>query len=237
MAGVEGAERIGDLVRLAWTDRDGRRRSTEVSHVLSAAGRPPNLSGLGLDAAGLTLDEDGMPAFDHRSLVCAGAPILIAGDANGWRPVLHEASRQGSIAGENAAALAAGRAVDAPEPWPALAMVFTHPQAASVGAPFDSKAEGRIVARTSFEDQGRARAEGVNRGGLCLWAAGDGRLLGGEMLGPAVEHLAHILSNALRDELTVRDLSDRPFYHPTVEEGLYTVLSKMIQRVENAGSG
>jgi len=192
------------------------------------------VSGLGLDTTGLTLDEDGMPAFDHRSLVCEGAPILIAGDANAWRPILHEASRQGRIAGANAAALAAGRAPEAPGSWPALAMVFTHPQAASVGAPFDPKADGRIVARTSFEDQGRARAEGVNRGGLCLWAAADGQLLGGEMLGPAVEHLAQLLSNALRDELTIEDFADRPFYHPTVEEGLYTLLSEMIQRVEDA---
>lgn len=233
-ARVEGAERVGDFVRLDWTDRDGRSRSTEVSHVLSAAGRPPNVSGLGLDTTGLTLDEDGMPAFDHRSLRCEGAPIFIAGDANAWRPILHEASRQGSIAGANAAALAAGRALEAPEPWPALAMVFTHPQAARVGVPFDSKADGRIVARTTFEDQGRARAEGVNRGGLCLWAAADGRLLGGEMLGPAVEHLAQILSNALRDKLTVQEFSDRPYYHPTVEEGLYTVLSEMIQRMGEA---
>lgn len=233
-ARVEGAERIGDAVRLDWTDADGRSRSTEVSHVLSAAGRPPNVSGLGLDTNGLALREDGMPAFDRRSLICEGAPILIAGDANAWRPVLHEASRQGRIAGENAAALALGKAPDAPTPWPALAMVFTHPQAASVGAPFDPKAEGRIVAHTSFEDQGRARTEGVNRGGASLWAAPDGRLLGGELLGPAVEHLAQIVSNALRDNLTVREMADRPVYHPTVEEGVNTILSEMIQRIRSA---
>lgn len=236
-ARVEGAERVGDRVRLDWTDRDGKRRSTEVSHVLSAAGRPPNVSDLDLDTTGLTLDEDGLPAFDPRSLVCEGAPILIAGDANAWRPVLHEASRQGHIAGENAAALASGNAPDAPPLWPALAMVFTHPQAASVGEPFDPDAQGRIVARIGFEDQGRARTEGKNRGGACLWAAPDGRLLGGELLGPAVEHLAQILSNALRDNLTVHRLADRPVYHPTIEEGINTLLSEMIQRVDDAGSG
>ncbi|WP_342166040.1 dihydrolipoyl dehydrogenase [Methylobacterium sp. SD21] len=236
-ARVEGAERVGDLVRLDWTDKNGARQSTEVSHVLSAAGRPPNVSDLGLDRTGLSLDEDGMPAFDTRSLVCEGAPILIAGDANAWRPILHEASRQGHIAGENAAALVAGCPVEAPETWPALAMVFTHPQAASVGAPFDPEAEDRIVARMSFADQGRARTEGVNRGGACLWAAPDGRLLGGELLGPAVEHLSQILSNALRDTLTVHAMMDRPVYHPTVEEGLNTLLSEMIQRIEDARRG
>ncbi len=229
-ARVEAAARDGDEVRLTWTGKDGNTGETRVTHVLSAAGRPPNVRDLGLDTTGLVLDEDGVPEFDTRRFVCRGAPILIAGDADGWRPVLHEASRQGRIAGENAAALAAGRALAAPEPWPALAMVFTHPQAAAIGEPYDPEATGRIVARMDFCDQGRARAEGLNHGGLCVWAAPNGRLLGGEMLGPAVEHLAQILSNALRDGLSARDLHDRPFYHPTVEEGLGTVLSKIVQK-------
>lgn len=234
---VEGAERTDAGVRLDWTDRDGQGASTEVACVLAAAGRPPNLRNLGLAAAGLALDDRGMPDFDRRSLVCQGAPILIAGDANAWRPVLHEASRQGRIAGRNAAALAAGKAPERPGPWPSLAMVFTHPQAASVGKAYDPGAGGRIVGQMDFADQGRARAENLNRGGICLWAAPDGRLLGGEMLGPAVEHLAQIVSNALCDNLTVETMADRPVYHPTVEEGLYTALSEMIQKANARNPG
>ncbi|MCJ2014833.1 dihydrolipoyl dehydrogenase [Methylobacterium sp. J-076] len=233
-ARIEGAERAGEGVRLDWTDGEGRTHATQADCVLSAAGRPPNVRGLGLEATGLALDEDGLPDFDRRSLVCRGAPILIAGDANAWRPVLHEASRQGGIAGRNAAALAAGGSVETPAPWPALAMVFTHPQAAAIGEPYDPDATGRIGAQMDFADQGRARTEGVNRGGIRLWAAPDGRLLGGEMLGPAVEHLAQIVSNALRDGLTVQAMQDRPVYHPTVEEGLYTALSGMIQKTSDA---
>jgi dihydrolipoamide dehydrogenase len=233
-ARVGSAQREGDGVHLTWTQEDGDSGSVRVTHVLAAAGRPPKVRDLGLDTTGLALDENGIPEFDRRSLVCKGAPILIAGDADGWRPVLHEASRQGRIAGENAAALAAGRSPEAPEPWPSLAMVFTHPQAASVGEPYDAHAKERITAHLDFADQGRARAEGVNQGGLCIWAAPNGRLLGGEMLGPAVEHLAQMLSNALRDGLTAAEMRDRPFYHPTVEEGFGTVLSKIAQKTSSA---
>ncbi|SDN87211.1 dihydrolipoamide dehydrogenase [Methylobacterium phyllostachyos] len=229
-ATLEAAELEDGGVRLDWTDRQGRAQVTRAARVLAAAGRAPNLDALNLAAAGLHLGEDGVPDFDRRSLVCAGAPILIAGDADAWRPVLHEASRQGEIAGTNAAALAAGRAVAAVEPWTSLAMVFTHPQAAAIGAPYTADRADRLVGAMDFSDQGRARVDGHNRGGLRIWADREGRLLGGEMLGPAVEHLAHLLTYAVADGLTAQEAIDRPIYHPTVEEALKTALRGMIQQ-------
>ncbi|MGU3540622.1 dihydrolipoyl dehydrogenase [Methylobacterium sp. A54F] len=230
---VTGGTREGDGVRLHWKDEDGAEASGAFDRVLAAAGRPPNVAGLDLAAAGLRLDDKGMPAFDPRSLLCAEGPILIAGDASAVRPVLHEASRQGRIAGRNAARIAQGEAAEAPDPWVALAMVFTQPQAATVGAPYDADDRSRVVGRTSFSDQGRARVDGVNAGGIALWADREGRLLGAEMLGPQVEHLAHIVAYAIQDRCRVHDLVDRPVYHPTVEEGLSSALYEIIQELEN----
>jgi len=229
-ATLKAAEPDGDGVRLDWTDRHGRAQVTRVARVLAAAGRSPNLDALDLAAAGLHRDENGVPDFDQRTLVCAGAPILIAGDADAWRPVLHEASRQGEIAGTNAAALAAGRPVKAVEPWTNLAMVFTHPQAAAIGAPYVAGSADRLVGAMDFSDQGRARIEGHDRGGLRIWADREGRLLGGEMLGPAVEHLAHLLTYAVAAGLSAREAIERPIYHPTVEEALKTALSQIIRK-------
>ncbi|MDP4001868.1 dihydrolipoyl dehydrogenase [Methylobacterium sp. NEAU K] len=224
---LEAAAPDGQGVRLDWIDRDGRAQVTRVARVLAATGRSPNLDGIGIEAAGLRLGADGVPDFDRRSPVCAGAQILIAGDADAWRPVLHEASRQGRIAGANAAALAAGRAVEAPVPWTSLAMVFTHPQVAVIGAPYDPDAAGRLTGTVDFSDQGRARVECRNRGGIRVWADREGRLLGGEMLGPDVEHLAHLLTYAIEDGLSAQAMQDRPIYHPTVEEGFATALSEI----------
>ena len=228
-ATLDSAEPEGDRVRLDWTDRQGRRQVTRAARVLAAAGRAPNLDDLDLPKAGLHLGEDGVPDFDHGTQVCAGAPILIAGDADAWRPVLHEASRQGRIAGTNAAALAAGRPVQTVAPWTRLAMVFTHPQAAAIGAPYAPDADTCVIGAMDFSDQGRARVEGHNQGGIRIWADRDGRLLGGEMLGPAVEHLAHLLTYAVADGLTARDVIERPIYHPTVEEALTTALTDIAQ--------
>ncbi|SFL14217.1 dihydrolipoyl dehydrogenase [Methylobacterium pseudosasicola] len=232
-ATLEAATVDGDGVCLTWTDRDGRARETRAERVLAATGRSPNLDDLRLEAAGLRLDEDGVPDFDRRSLVCAGAPILIAGDADAWRPVLHEAGRQGRIAGANAAALAARGAVATPEPSTSLALVFTDPQIAVIGAPYDPDpdADGRVTGAVDFSDQGRARVDGANRGGLRIWADRDGTLLGAEMLGPAVEHLAHLLTHAIGDGKTAQAVLDQPIYHPTVEEGFSTALSEITHKI------
>ncbi len=229
---VERGAREGEGVRLAYGRDDGPGGSLSAARVLAAAGRPPNLQGIGLDRTGMRLDEKGAPVFDRSSLACEGAPILIAGDASADRPILHEASRQGGIAGRNAAALVQGRVLERPDLPVALAMVFTHPQIALVGAAYDGDVKGRLTGRMSFEDQGRARVEGRNQGGMRLYADADGRLVGAEMIGPDVEHLAHILAFAVADRHTAQTLRQRPFYHPTVEEGLQTALSDLVQQIE-----
>ncbi|MGU3359413.1 dihydrolipoyl dehydrogenase [Methylobacterium sp. M6A4_1b] len=231
---VEAGVRAGDGVRLTWTDEAGTRATGTFARVLAAAGRPPNVRHLGLAEAALSLDDHGLPDFDSRSLLCAGAPIFIAGDANADRPVLHEAARQGRIAGANAARLvASGRAaVASPRPWTPLTMVFTEPQAASVGEAYDPAATDRVLGTVDFRDQGRARIMAENAGALRLHADRGGTLKGAEMLGPACEHLAQFLALALAEGLTAQTLLDRPFYHPTVEEGLKTALQAIVAALD-----
>jgi dihydrolipoamide dehydrogenase len=54
-----------------------------------------------------------------------------------------------------------------------------------------------------------------------------GRLLGAEMLAPAAEHLAHLLSWALQNKMIVAQMLEMPFYHPVIEEGLRTALREL----------
>lgn len=225
-ATVERAESASDGVTLHWSCKNAGTESATFARVLSAAGRPPNLNGIGLEQTQLSLDEKGIPAFDRRTLLCEGAPIFIAGDANQDRPVLHEASRQGRIAGRNAAAIARSdeSAVARPERWVSLAMVFTDPQIAAIG-----NIEGRDgkVGRMDFCDQGRARVMGRNRGGLRIYTDRASQLVGAEIFGPGAEHLALVLAYAIEGRLSAQTLLDRPFYHPTLEEGLETALSSI----------
>ena len=50
------------------------------------------------------------------------------------------------------------------------------------------------------------------------------QLLGAELLGPSVEHTAHLLAWAIQAGVTVSEALRMPFYHPVVEEGIRTAL-------------
>jgi len=107
-----------------------------------------------------------------------------------------------------------------------IGVVFTDPQIGIVGGGFHAMKSGTFATgQVSFEDQGRARILLRNKGLMNLYGdPATGRFLGAEMLAPGAEHLAHLLAWALQAGMTVAQMLEMPFYHPTVEEGLRTAL-------------
>ena len=61
--------------------------------------------------------------------------------------------------------------------------------------------------------------------------ANDSKLLGATMVGPAVEHSAHLLALAIQNGMTAAELLAMPFYHPTYEEGLQKALRDICRAV------
>ncbi len=75
-----------------------------------------------------------------------------------------------------------------------------------------------------------------NRGHLRVYAEqGSGRFLGAEMVGPAAEHIAHLLAWAHQQKMTVQQMLEMPFYHPVIEEGLRTALRDVFTRLDLSG--
>jgi dihydrolipoamide dehydrogenase len=222
-------ERDGDAVSLAWSGTSAGTKRFE--RLLIATGRPPQLAGLGLEVSGLALDEHGTPLFDRNTMQCGATPIFVVGDACGQVPVLHEAASEGAIAGRNAASFPtvhhASRSV-------AFTIMFTDPPLAVLGRP---SAEGDIIGSASYADQGRAKVEARNAGLVRLYAdREDGRLVGAAMLGPAMDHMAHLLAWAMERGETASGLLDMPFYHPTFEEGLKPALHQICKAVDATGA-
>lgn len=203
-----------------------------VDQVVAAMGRRPNLEHLGLDTLGVALDDKGRPPIDPCTLQVSDLPVFIAGDADGDRPLLHEAADEGHIAGLNALApTPRGFARRTP-----LAITFSQPHAAVVGQRHADLPQGQWVGGTvDFARQGRARVAQCNHGRLNVYAEhGSGRLLGAELCAPAGEHMAHLLALAVEQRLTVHDLLRMPFYHPVLEEGLRTALRDAASRLPKA---
>jgi dihydrolipoamide dehydrogenase len=223
-AEVGSVARDGDAVVVRFRG-EGGDRTERFDYLLAATGRRPNLAGLGLENTALELGEKGVPRFDRFSMQCGDSHIFIAGDANGDIPLLHEAADQGRIAGENAGRFPDVRAGLRRTP---LAIVFTDPNIASVGQSYRALNAAGLdfaIGAVDFGDQGRSRVMLKNRGLLRVYAEhGTGLLLGAEMAGPRMEHVAHLLAWAHQRRLTVSEILDMPFYHPVIEEGLRTAL-------------
>lgn len=204
-----------------------------VDAVLVALGRRPAIDGLGLEALGVPLDDAGLPQVDPTTQRIGDLPVFLAGDANGHRPILHEAADEGHIAGRNAAA---GCTVARCRRTP-LAIVFSAPQVARVGVPLaDCDPESTAVGEVNFARQGRARTAAVNEGLLRVHAdRASGRLLGAEMCAPAAEHMAHLLGLAVERAMTVPEVLSMPIYHPVLEEGLRSALRQLARELPTAG--
>ncbi|MCI4677477.1 dihydrolipoyl dehydrogenase [Rhodoblastus acidophilus] len=195
----------------------------EADAVLAAIGRRPNIDGLGLESLGVALDGRGMPAIDPTTLRLGDLPVFLVGDANGYRPLMHEAADEGHIAGRNAAP-GVGSAPHCRRP--PLAIVFSSPQIARVGLALSEIPEARrATGEADFAKQPRARMAAAAAGLLRIHADRETAvILGAEMCIPAGEHMAHLLALAVERKLTVWDMLAMPFYHPTLEEGLRTAL-------------
>lgn len=218
-------------LKLGWTRTDGTDAQAVFDRVLVAAGRRPNVADLGLERCGLPLDENGLPIVDEQTMQWAESGIFVAGDANDHRPLLHEASDEGRIAGRNAARFPDTMTEKRRTP---LAIVFSHPQMATVGKIWKELASGDFVTgEVSFARQGRARVIGENHGALRVYASKrNGRILGAEMFAPQAEHLAHLLALAIERRMRVSEMLAMPVYHPVLEEGMRTALRRTLSSID-----
>ncbi|MCP5289279.1 MAG: dihydrolipoyl dehydrogenase [Burkholderiaceae bacterium] len=223
--------REGDEVVVSGTGGPDER----FDGLLAATGRRPNVDALGLEHTTLPRDASGVPEVDRRTGQIGATRVFMAGDVSELHPLLHEAADDGRIAGDNA-----GRWPDIrvrPRRAP-LAVVFSDPQIMIAGRSHRDLVDAKVAFESgavSFEDQGRSRVMRVNRGRLHVYGErASGRFLGAEMIGPAAEHLGHLLAWSAQRGDTVQAMLDSPFYHPVIEEGLRSAL-RDLQRALRMG--
>ena len=211
-----------------YEDSAGEVQQWQGDYVLVATGRRNNIEALGVENLGVELDEKNRPQqLDKKTGKIGDLDVYIVGDANANIPLLHVASDEGFSAGS----MVCDNKKDAYIRPPAtpFSIVFSSPQIVNVGMSLpeiqeDSTLE-HVIGKVSFDNQGRSRVMGVNCGLLHIYGCKKtDRILGASMVGPDAEYIGHILAMAITNDLSIKDMLDTPFYHPTILEGLRTAL-------------
>ncbi|HLF95668.1 MAG TPA: FAD-dependent oxidoreductase [Methylococcaceae bacterium] len=209
---VEGAT---GALRLRLKTCGEAERQLEGSHLLIAAGRHPNLEGLGLEAAGVEL-ENGHLKLDAR-LRTTNPRIHACGDVAGPYLFTHMAEYQAGIVLKNALFHWPARFNPVAVPW----CTFTDPELARVGLSEEDAVRGGIpheVYAFDFAQIDRAVTDDNREGRAKVVVSPRGRLLGAALCGPHAGELIHEYVLALSKGMTVSDLAGVIHIYPTLAQ-------------------
>ena len=186
--------------------------------LLVATGRQANTADLGLDLAGVAVDDSGAVVIDDHMRTSI-AHIYAAGDCTNQPQYVYVAAAAGTRAARN---MMGGDAVLDLTTMPAV--VFTDPQVATVGLSEDqARAQGFDVdSRTlALENVPRALANFDTTGFVKLVIdKGTGRLIGAQILSAEAGEMIQTAVLAIRNRMTVQELGDQLFPYLTMVEAL-----------------
>ncbi|RZK21838.1 MAG: mercuric reductase [Hymenobacter sp.] len=201
--------------------RQGERR-LHGSHLLVATGRKPNTDNLGLELAGVKLDEAGFIKVNSR-LQSSAKHIYALGDVHGGPQFTHISYDDFRVVRDNLLHQGPRRsAKQRPLPY----AVFTDPQLGRIGLNEKQAQEKNIPYRTSrleVRTMGRAQHTGEKAGFWKVLVGPDDRLLGAAILGGDAGEIMTVLQVAMAGRLRYQELQNMVIAHPLWSEALNTV--------------
>ncbi len=207
----------GDETRVEAEMESGR--VYHADKLVVATGRRPALDEMGLEAAGVEVENEGRRVTAGADARTSNPRIFVAGDASGRQLLLHVANWEGRVAGLNAAGAPGDHRV---EQRLNLAVVFTDPPMASLGlteAEAWEAGHAVISAYVRFPETGRAITQDVQHGVCKLVADRErGEIIGAQILGPRADDLIHSIAAIMYYRGTAADMLQMPWYHPTLSE-------------------
>ena len=214
---VQAVEALPEGLRVTFSGT-GAPTPQIYDRVLVAVGRRPNGSGIGVEAAGLSVDPRGFLIVD-RQMRTAQPHIFAIGDIVGQPMLAHKATHEGKVAAE----VIAGekRAFDA-RVIPSVA--YTDPEVAWVGlTESEAKAKGIEYQKGSFPwaASGRSLAQGRDEGFTkLLFDPQTHRVLGGGIVGSSAGELIGEVALAIEMGADAADIGLTIHPHPTLSESV-----------------
>ncbi len=200
----------------------GETCRAEGDKILVSVGRKAVLDGIGLENIGVELARNsaGRPCgIRVDAQMRTNVPgVYAAGDVTGFSMLAHTASREGEVAVNNILGKADEMRYNA-----IPGVVYTNPEVAGAGVT-EAEAQGRgldfTVLKLPMAFSGRFVAENERGEGLCKLIVDKEShvLLGAHMLGNPCSELIHGVCMAIGQGMTVEQLQEVVFPHPTVSE-------------------
>jgi pyruvate/2-oxoglutarate dehydrogenase complex dihydrolipoamide dehydrogenase (E3) component len=224
------AERTPEGLTLALQDGT----LVDADRLLLATGRRPRLTGLGLDAVGITVAPGQALPTDASCHVVGASHVWAAGDVTGITHT-HASRYQADVVAANLlfGASAFGAGVREADYSAIPRCVYTVPSVYAVGEPGRA---GLSVARVLLSDTARGRLGGDDLGRLELYAA-DGVLVGAVAVGPDAATWMAEVTLAIRAKIPVTVLADVVHAFPTYGEALQAAFRELAAVPEEKGIG
>ncbi len=221
VTGVRGrsGEDVGVTVRTAFGER-----TIEGSDILVAAGRVPNTVGIGLERAGVELDERGYICVNER-LETSAPDVWAIGECAGSPHFTHVSVDDFRIIRDNLAGgsrSTRGRLV----PY----CMFTDPPLARIGlSENEARAQGLAVrvARLPISNVHRTKTTDETQGFMKVLVGNDDRIIGFTMIGSEAGEVMTAVQTAMLAGLPYQRMRDAVIAHLTMAEGLGPLLANV----------
>ena len=216
---VEDIEVLKTKVKVKISSEKDGEEILDAEQALVAIGFRPNTKDLGLEAAGVELDEKGFVKINERMATNVDG-LWAIGDVTGKLMLAHVASAMGIICAENIAGVETITLDYRMMPRG----TFSQPQIASFGLTAEQAKEAGYEVkegRFPFQANGKALGLGETTGWVKLITdAQYGEILGAHLVGPEVTELLPELTISQMMELTPAEIARNVHIHPTLSEAL-----------------
>ena len=203
-------------------EKDGKTETVEGEKILLSVGRRPVTQGFGLENLNIELDRGGIKVDEKMRTNIPN--VFAAGDVTGFSLLAHTASREGEVVVNN---LMGKKDIMRYNAIPGV--VYINPEVAGVGETEESAKEKGIaykVAKLPMTYAGRFMIENERFSGLCKILIGEkyGEILGVHILGNPSSEMIYGACMAIEQEMTLEEMQEVIFPHPTVSEIFKEVL-------------
>jgi pyruvate/2-oxoglutarate dehydrogenase complex dihydrolipoamide dehydrogenase (E3) component len=187
----------------------------DVTHVLVAAGRKPNVDDLGLELAGIAFDAKGVRV--NKSLRTSNRRVYAIGDVAGGAQFTHAANYHAGLV----LRATLFRLPVSVQPHLIPRVTYTEPQIAVAGlSELEARAKHSKISihRWPFSENDRARAEGQHEGHVKIIATPGGKILGAGIVGAHAGELIAAWQLAITKGLKLSDMAGVVLPYPTLSE-------------------